>query len=70
MSDPEVLDEFEKTLKELDENLECTKDYRGVRCSWVGKKCSEVEVSDLGNFTFQTKISQELHIPVSRILRR
>ena len=70
MTDPEILHEFEKTLKELDHQLECVKEYNGVRCSWVGKLCSEVEVSDLGNFTFQTKTSQEMHIPVSRMIRR
>ncbi len=69
MTDPEILDDFEKTLKEIDENLECITEYRGVRCSWVGKKCSEVEVSGLGNFTFLTRTSQEIHIPVSSMIR-
>ena len=70
VTDPEILDDFEKTLKEMDENLECIKEYTGVRCSWVGKMCSEVEVSALGNFTFRTKTSQEIHIPVSRMIRK
>lgn len=70
MKNLEVLDEFQKIIKELDENLQCIKEYSGVKCSWVGKNCSEVEVSHLGNFTFQTKTSQEMHIPVSRIIRR
>jgi hypothetical protein len=37
VTDPDTLDEFEKNLKKLDEDLECIKENSGVRCSWVGK---------------------------------
>jgi hypothetical protein len=37
VTDPDILDEFEKTLKEMDEKLECIKEFSGVRCAWIGK---------------------------------
>ena len=64
MSDEKIVDGFKDLIEDLagDEG-ECMKAYGGVKCRWKGTLCSDVTAS--GNITFQTKYSQEIHIPLS-----